>query len=176
MNHVSDRGRHGRGFRALIAAVLCGLGLALTGAAPAAAAPCLRGHLQLVFHNQNTIGGHRFWDFAYRNSGPHRCTLQGYTYAALLGPHGQPLPQAGAQVHHQMGHAQPQIALEPGNSAFFTFAWSISAPCLFARFHFYRVEFEPPSALFHPGPGVLQPPALSICPGTARVTPFRAHL
>jgi hypothetical protein len=171
MNPVSNRARSA--FRTIIAGVICALALALTGAAPASAR-CFKGDLRLVYHGQTVIGGHTFWDFAFRNSGLADCVLQGYTSAALLGHHGQPLTQAGAQVAHQPGHPTPAILLRPGHSAFFTFAWSSSAPCPHPRFNFYRVEFEPPSPLFHPQMPPL--PARSICPNTARVTPFRAHL
>jgi hypothetical protein len=158
--------------RVFIAAVICGLGLALPGAA-IAQPRCFKGHLQLVYHGETIHAGHRFWDFAFRNSGLQDCVLQGYTSARLLGPHGQPLAQAGTHVFRLMGPPTPAILLRPGRSAFFTFGYAQGHLCA-NPFHFYLVEFEPPSPLFYPR----MPPApmRTACPNTAHVTPFRAHL
>jgi hypothetical protein len=171
MHIVGRRRCLGRtGFRACIAAVICGFALGVPSGA-VAVPRCFKGQLALHLANQATHGGHKFWYFGLRNTGPGDCKVEGYPSARLLGATGNPLAHPGAGVIRAMGFAVQPVVLPHGQSAFFTFAYAKGVLCPHHHFPFHRVEFDPPSPLFYP-PGP-HPPPRNACPNTVRVSPFR---
>ena len=156
-------------------AFVSGGALVLPGGASANEPPCHVGNLRLVYQDQLVSGNFTFWRFAMRNVRTIPCELHGYPTARLNDAHGHPITAAGAQVRRQPNLPTPRIVLGHNKLAYFNFAFQRSNTCPTAHpVSFYFVEFEAPSALFYPVSD--HPQVRQICPDTAHVSPFRAHL
>lgn len=116
-----------------------GIGLTLVGVASALlvgtlAAPaigsggtprCSTGFLRLDLVRGQGFTSHRAWDFALRNTGPATCHLHGYPGVALLDNHAR---VEGPSVARRSGTIQT-VVLTPWKRAFFTFVFTVAAPC-----------------------------------------------
>lgn len=112
---------------ALVAAALALAGGALPGPAIASSGTsrCSTAFLRLDFVRGQGFTSHRAWDFALRNTGPVTCHLRGYPGVALLDSHAMPegpnVVRRSAPVHN--------VVLKPWKRAFFTFVFTVAAPC-----------------------------------------------
>lgn len=164
--HVGGRVRAGRVLIAMVGT------LALIGfEAPAglAAAPqCTTPNLSLEFARGQGATSHRFWDLALRNVGPATCELHGYPGVGLL--------DSGARlmsvpVDRKAG-AVRTVVLHPWDRAFFTFSFTVSAPCAHGVFPF-GIQVIPPNST----EWLRMYRRFDVCGGSRpSVTPVRAKL
>jgi hypothetical protein len=148
---------------ALVAGALAGPAIG-SGATPR----CSTGFLRLDFVRGQGFTSHRAWDFALRNTGPVTCHLRGYPGVALLDSHaiteGPVVVRRSAPVH--------TVVLTPWKRAFFTFVFTVAAPCP-SGVHASGLQVFPPNAIR----ALRWYQRFDVCAGShPNVSPVRAHL
>jgi hypothetical protein len=118
--------------RGTIRLTLIVAGLALTAGALAAPAigsggtpRCSTTFLRLDFVRGQGFTSHRAWDFALRNTGPTTCHLRGYPGVSLLDSHAR---MEGPSVVRRSASVQT-VVLKPWQRSYFTFVFTVAAPC-----------------------------------------------
>jgi hypothetical protein len=86
---------------------------------------CSTASLRLDFVRGQGFTSHRAWDFALRNTGATTCHLRGYPGVALLDSHAR---TEGPSVERRSGSVQT-VVLTPWKRTFFTFVFTVAAPC-----------------------------------------------
>lgn len=160
--------------------VACALATAFAGASGDGAAAatslprCAAPQLRLVLVRQSAAVGRRFWEMALRNAGRGSCSLRGYPGVGLLGSSGRVL---GVAVKREAGQPIRTVAIAPRKSAYFTFAYEDSGPCLPHFFSAYGISVYPPGSTARI---VRRTARFEICSvavaGSPAVTPVRATL
>lgn len=166
--------------RAVALLVACALASAFAGASGEGASAatslprCAASQLRLVLVRQSAAAGRRFWEMALRNAGRGSCSLRGYPGVGLLGANGRLL---GVAVKREAGQAIRTVAIAPRKSAYFTFAYEDSGPCLPHFFSAYGVSVYPPGSTVRI---VRRTARFDICSvavgGSPAVTPVRSTL
>lgn len=150
---------------------LAGISASITPAGAATAIPrCRAAQLRLHFVFLDAATGHRFWDFAYRNTGP-TCTVRGYPRIVLLDRHGH---RIAARIRHVPNDPPATLTLAHGKRALFTFLDLDGGFCPGHAFTAYRFKLAPPGTgaftLFNPTHANHGPP--SICRRSEFLTPL----
>lgn len=166
-----------RGLAIVAAALLAAVAappLASASASAASAPRCATSQLRLVLVRQSGAVGRRFWEMALRNAGSTTCALRGYPGVGLLNSRGRLL---GVQVKRETGLPVRLVTVARGRSAYFTFAYEDSGPCLPRFFSAYGISVYPPGSKTR----LLRRSArFDICSvavgGSPAVTPVRATL
>jgi len=156
----------------------CALSVVLLGpwrARAATAVPsCAPSHLHLKFVDFQGATGRRYWDFAYKNTGP-KCSIKGYPKIVLLNGHGHALSD---KVHHLTGSHATKVTIAHNGRAFFTFQYADSGFCSTPPVVAHKFKIFAPGAtsatLFNPAPQNMGP--ASICKGSEMVWPLRGKL
>jgi hypothetical protein len=170
--------RRSRSVAAAGAFAVAGLVVLVLAAAPwraraAVPAPtCSPGQLHLKFIDFQGATGHRFWDFAFKNTGS-KCTVKGYPKVVLLDSHGHAL---SAKVKHLAGSHAKAVTVGHNKRAFFTFQYADSGFCSSPPVIAHKFELSLPGAhvntVFNPVPKNMGP--ASMCKGSEFVWPLRA--
>ncbi len=121
------------------------LALPALGAASAASS-CSGGQLSLKFIGQQAATGHRFNQYAFKNTGSATCSLRGYPGAVLLDKRGRVIHSARASVGHWTLVKVKTVAIAPGKRAFFVFTWAAGPFCPGHNFTFYNLRVSPPGS------------------------------
>ena len=127
MMSIRGPGYRGRIRLTLVVAALVLAAGALSGPAIGSGGTprCSTAFLRLDFVRGQGFTSHRAWDFALRNTGPITCHLRGYPGVALLDSHamleGPSVVRRSAPVH--------TVVLKPWKRTFFTFVFTVAAPC-----------------------------------------------
>jgi hypothetical protein len=125
---------------ALAAAALAGPAVGADSAVP----PCSSAQLSLRFVGMSAATGHRFIDYAFKNTGARKCSLRGYPSAALLNKQGSVIHSSQAKVHRWPLSKVRTVVIAPGKRAFFSFTWVDGAFCPGNSFTFYSLRVFPP--------------------------------
>jgi hypothetical protein len=121
--------------------ILAALALASPALASSATPRCSTSSLRLDFVRGQGFTSHRAWDFALRNTGPTTCHLRGYPGVALLDSHAR---VEGPSVVRRSASVQT-VVLSPWKRAFFTFVFTVAAPCP-SGVHASGLQVFPPNA------------------------------
>jgi hypothetical protein len=159
-----------------VLAALTSVAAALALSAPptfAATSTCSSAQLRLSSVRIRDAAGLRIWDLAVSNTGRATCGLRGYPTVKLLNRRGQ----ATVRARHASGFALRNVAIAPGQRAFFSLDYASAGPCLPHYFTAYGLDVFPPGNRR----GLrLNRPAFTLCSvalgGHPRVTPVRARL
>jgi hypothetical protein len=159
---------------AMSAAALTQRAHALGGPPPIAVPGCTGAQLTLKFVSFTGATGHRFWEFAFKNTG-RTCTVKGYPRIVLFGKHGHKIP---AHIGHQSGTTPKTVAISTGKRAFFIFEYAARGFCFGGggSLDAYRFKLFAPGTTtgtkFNPLPKDHGVPA--ICKGSEHTTPVRS--
>jgi Domain of unknown function (DUF4232) len=156
--------------RRMLTAVVGTLALIGAGAASGAAIVprCTAPNLSLEFARGQGATSHRFWDLALRNVGPATCELRGYPGIGLLDSGGRLM---NVPVDRKATAANT-VVMHPWDRAFFTFSFTVSAPCAHGLFPF-GIQVIPPNTT----QWLRMYKRFDVCGGSRpTVTPVRATL
>lgn len=150
---------------ALVAALIApssGLGSGVPG--------CKSSQLTLKFVSFQGATGHRFWQFAFQNSGT-KCSLRGFSKVQLLTQNGHVITSA---FRHETGFAVKTVNVAHGKRAFAAITYVDGAFCSSGDFHAAKVKLFPPGNaagfVFNMVPKNMGPPF--ICGGSEGVFPI----
>ncbi len=104
---------------------------------------CATSNLRLDFIDSQGATSHRYWDLTLRNVGASTCSLKGFPGVALLNVRARPIND---RVTRASGFTQRAVVLAPWRSAYFSFGYAVSAPCLPNFFYAYGIEVFPPGS------------------------------
>ncbi len=126
------------------AAVLLGaLGFVTAGGWAQATPRCPTSNLRLDFVDGQGATSHRYWDLALRNVGSRNCYLKGFPRVALLNSRAAAIKD---RVLREQGFTERIVVLAPWQSAYFSFGYAVSGPCLPNFFYAYGIEVFPPGS------------------------------
>jgi len=157
---------------AALATMAVGLLAPAAGSAHAAVPTCSASKLKLTLVSFQGATGHRFWQFAFKNTGSKTCTLKGYPGAKLLKSGSYVL---GTTVKHAPGTVAT-VTVPRGKLANFTFSYLDGGFCS-VHVSATLLQFTAPGqgTKFNYNPVPANHGPISVCVGSAEITPLSAH-
>ena len=169
----NNGGRSSSGDTASVASAPPPMSTPASAPPPAAPAACRTGDLSVAKVSSDAGAGQRYGTYAFVNTGPEACTLQGYPTVVLFDQDGQRADSVTAvqteAAYNNVGGPPQATTLAPrGKAVFFTSFTGIQAtdkPCVTVS----RLQITPPGNT----QAIELQDALSICTGQFRVSPVR---
>jgi Protein of unknown function (DUF4232) len=130
---------------------------------------CTSSQLSLKFVSFQGATGHRFWQFALKNSGA-KCSLKGFSGVQLLASNGHVITSA---FMHETGFPVKTVTVAHGKRAFVAITYLDGGFCSTGHFHAPKVKILPPGNaggfVFNMVPKNMGPPF--VCAGSEGVYP-----